>query len=341
MKDKEIDGSLKSFIYSFIYLLTFIFIFVFGPLAEYGYILLIGVSIMTIFLNIALKIREDKRYNKIINEKLDYDYWREVKFRNITPVEAGNLLGVEKIGINTFAVILFELEKKDILNIEYVEKEFVVSLKSTNLDVINSLPYYERDIVKLLFSGTDDKSKLSSKQIVEMIKKDSTVKVYLDNIYEFIEKDIDIKYYESYMNHMVDNSSKYIFELVSFSNLIMNIFISIIYIISLIAAWNILVVPVVITGILQLIMTKYILYSRYIKEEYIEEVKKLKGLYNYIKDFSSIEEKEIKYYELYEDYFLYAVSMGVADKFEEELEYDKLANDIKTNIKFLFEYKEV
>lgn len=341
MEKLNLDGGFKSFIYSFIYLLAFIFIFVFGPLAEYGYILLIAVSVITMVINVILKLREDKRYNKIINEKIDYDYWREIKFRNITPIEAGNLLGVEKIGINTFVIILFELEKKNILDIEYIGNEFVVSLKSTNLETINKLPYYERDIVKLLFSGTNDKSKLSIKQILKMIQEESKVKVYLDNIYKYIENDMDIKYYENYINRMMGNSEKYMFELVAFNNLIMNVFISIIYTISLIAAWSILIVPVFAIGVLQLVMTKYILYSRYVKEEYIDEVKKLRGLYNYIKDFSNIEEKEIKYYELYEDYFLYAVSMGIADKFEEELGYDKLSNDIKTNIKFLFGHKEV
>lgn len=338
--DNKTDMGFKSFIYSFIYLISFIMIFVFGPLAKYGYFLIIIMSLVTILIDIILKIVENKRYKETLNMKLDYDYWRDVKFKDISPVEAGKLLGVEDIGINTFIVILFELEKKGILNIDYVDGKYFINLESTNLDDINNLPYYERSIVKLLFSGINDKSKLEINKVIEMIKNEPEKKVYLDNIYKKIKNNIDIKYYTNYMNRMMENSEKYFINLIFHNNLIMNIFISIMYLCMLVPVGSVLSIPVAILSLIQVLLVIYINNAKYLKEEYVEEVRKLNGLYNYINDFSNIKEKEIKYYELYQEYFLYAVSMGIADKFEIELGYDKLANDIKTNVKFLLECKE-
>lgn len=343
MEDKKIDIEFKSFIISFLYLI--IFIFVITPLGIYGYLSFISLSIITIIVNIILKRKEDKNYIDSINDKNEYDYWRDISFKYITPVDAGKLLGVEKIGINTFVTILFELRKKQIFNIEHKNSKFYISLKNTNLDEINKLPYYEKNIVKLLFTGTDDKSKIELNEIISMIKNDSEKKVFLDNIYEHIESDIRIKYYTSYLKYISrDSKNNNLGLLIVVNNLIMNAFIGIIYTLTLLSAFSLDTIPIIVSTIvvtlLQVILTVNINRSGYIRKEYIDEVRKLNGLYNFINDFSNIKEKELKYYELYQEYFLYAISMGIADKFEVDLGYDDIMNDMKANVEFLFACKK-
>jgi len=343
MEDNKLDIEFKSFIISFIYLV--VLIVVIAPITgSYKYSVFVTVSIITIIANIVLKRKEDKKYIASINNKTEYDYWRDISFRNITPVEAGKLLGVEKIGINTFVAILFELEKKQILNIENKGDKFYISLKSTKLEEINLLPYYESGIVKLLFTGTDDKSKIELNEIINTIKKDPEKKVYLDSIYKHIEEEIKEKYYTSYLKYNSKDSKNYLVLLIASNNIMMNVFMGFIYIVALVSSFSIEDIPnialTVIATLLQVIVTANIYRYRYIKKEYIYELRKLNGLYNYINDFSNIKEKELKYYELYEEYFLYAVSMGIADKFEVDLGYNERLNDIKTNIKFLFACKK-
>jgi len=338
MDDKKIDIEFKSFIISFIYLIIFVLLLI--PQGIYGYVLFVLSSIISIMANIILKKKIDRKYSDSINKKVNYDYWREVNFNHITAVEAGAILGVEKIGINTFVVILFELKRKQIFNIENIDGKYYISLKTSDLEKINSLKYYEQNIVKMLFTGTDDKSKIELKQVIELIKNNSEKKVYIDRTYKYIENEIKNKYYTSYMNNITKYSKNYLFALIILNVVIMNIFIGVVYFISLISALSIAIIPIIISIILQLIVAININTGAYIKKEYIDEVNKLNGLYNYINDFSNIEEKELKYYELYKEYFLYAVSMGIAEKFELDLGYNEITNDLKANIEFLFAYKK-
>jgi len=342
MDDRNLDIEFKSFIISFVYLV--VSIIVMTLLGIYGYVIFISVSFVTIMINIVLKRKEDKKYIDSINDKNEYDYWRDINFKNITPVEAGKLLGTEKIGINTFVTILFELGKKQIFNIEAKADKFYISLKNNNIEEINKLPYYEKSIVKLLFKGTADKSKIEINEIISMIKNQPDKKVFVDNVYKHIEKDIKDKYYTNYLKRVSKDSKNYLAILIASNILLMNSFIGFIYIAWLFSSFSVVIIPnILVTAIvtmLQVIVTSNIYKYGYIKSKYINELRKLKGLYNYINDFSNIKEKELKYYQLYEEYFLYAVSMGIADKFEVDLDYDERINNLKVNVKFLFACKK-
>lgn len=72
--------------------------------------------------------------------------------------------------------------------------------------------------------------------------------------------------------------------------------------------------------------------KKWLKPEYLEEVNKLYGLYNYLKDYSDINKKEIKYVKLYEKFFLYAVGMGLEDKFENEFKQGSIDTDSISSI---------
>ena len=308
-------------------------------------------AIILIIINIIIKKHTDKEYKKLIKPRMEYSYWRNVEFKNITPVEAGILSGKEKIGSNTFISILFELERQDIINIELVDKKYYISLKCRDLKKINELKEYESKIIKIVFKGTEDDSKIELLKVIKLISEDLGYKTYLDNIFKEIKNNILTKYYHSYTDIGINSLLKVIplfmilincYSLISTSFLFSDTMKQLLnselhnYAICINAVGGLLV-------IIQIVLFIKLIKTFYVKDEYLDEVYKLKGLYKYIIDFSTINEKEITHYELYERYYTYAVSMGIADKFEEELksEQDKMPTNIESNLSFLLAYKNI
>lgn len=306
-------------------------------------------AIIMIIINIALKKHTDKVYEKMIIPRTEYSYWRDIEFKNLTPVEAGLLSGKEKIGENTFVSILFELERQNIINIELIDKKYYISLKCRELEQINALKKYETKIIKLLFKNASDDSKMELSKVIENINKNISYKVYLKEIYRGIKFNILEKYYHSYINIGVNSFIKVLplfFLLINCFNIFSTSFLFsgamrdlldtelFAYAVSVNIIGAILI-------IFEIFLFIKLIKTYYVKDEYLDEVGKLRGLYNYIVDFSTINEREVTHYELYERYYTYAVSMGIADKLEKELGQDTISSNIQSDLRFLLAYNSI
>lgn len=196
----------------------------------------------------------------------------------------------------------------------------------------------------MIFNGIEDETSKSLSQIVALFSSEKELKTYLKDFYKSVRKHILKNYYKQYMVYGSNNINTFkILALIglaifSFKNLMTTSFYAS-------TVWGILniatnstleanilvkIIGYIIIGLMYIIPIFGIIYfvkllkTYYVKKEYIDEVAKLRGLYNYINEFSLIKDKEIKHYELYEEYYLYAISMGLADKVEKELKLNRI-----------------
>jgi len=279
------------------------------------------------------------KYNKELKEVQEYNYYRELKFKHVNATISGVLLKKTNVNINTILTAIYELSEKNILDIQWKENKNYITLKSHNKEEIKKLLPYQRKIVYYIFNDIDDNETYCLEEILKETKENAK-KAY---IIEDIEKDIKIfikeKYYTNYLEYL-KKESKMIY---MGSSLYIPVFIfgGIYLIISLLTKENIVNSTVhFISVILSMMMFIYTLKGNFIKNTYFEEVKKLKGLYNYMSDYTLLKQEESKFYQLYDEYYVYAIGLGLADKFEKELGQVELNNKARKAIQFYFQNKE-
>lgn len=71
----------------------------------------------------------------------------------------------------------------------------------------------------------------------------------------------------------------------------------------------------------------YAIKAKVLKPNYYERANKVYGLCNYLKEYSLISSKELKYAKLYEKFYVYAVSLGIAKEFEQEFKQEIVDNN--------------
>lgn len=76
--------------------------------------------------------------------------------------------------------------------------------------------------------------------------------------------------------------------------------------------------------------------KKFPEAKYLVEIKKLNGLYNFLNDFSNIKNLDIKYIEIYDKYYLYALGLGLTDEIERRYKFNSIDNNLKSNFKYLF-----
>lgn len=310
---------------------------------------LIGISYFSkngnpIFLNISLIISVSMGiiiYSKIqqkeasLNEKIKTtDYFRNLDFKEIKPIEAGILTKKSKMGFNSILIIIFELIEKNILVNRHHNNKMYISLKNNiTLEEIEKLPEEEKKIIKIIFTGTGDRNEYEINQIIDNIKSDVSKSQYLNLILNEIKYKISRKYLEShYFAHLnTPLATLMIFIIViPFSLIIPTI------IIATTQSVNIGVVLMFILYIINLTIFIYFMSKKIPKNKYINEIKKLNGLYNFLNDFSNIKNLDIKYIEIYDKYYLYALGLGLTNKIEKQYDFNSIDNNLKSNFKYLF-----
>lgn len=319
-----------------IFLVLFQLILVLASIGSYsdtGSISLLCISLSISLINIVVVIvsifKKEKDLYKLVETD---DYFRDLNFKLIDPLSAGVVTKTSKIGFNSIMIIIYELIDKSIIVRKYHQNKFFISLKnSITLEEVNSLSVEEQTIIKTIFTGTDDKNEYEMNNIISNIKNDIRKSELLNSMLDELSNKIMIKYFSSYM-YSIDET---ISTLVAFIVVLPIVTIVPFVFLSLENYMTIKFIVPLILYILNFVFYWIFISKKFPREMYFDEIKKLNGLYNFLNDFSNIKSHEIKYVELYDKYYLYALSFGLTDKVEDEYNFDSIDNSIKSNLKYL------
>lgn len=324
-----------AFIYAFVLLM---FIFPICKETENYYIIIYIFSVPLFFtiiylINTSIKCRIN--YDKVPK----YDLWMETNFSNIHPMYAGYLIRKSDIDINGVIATIFLLEDKEIFKIDIMNNEYFVSLSpQINKEKFNKLEDFEQKIVKLLFKSFDDKTVVNINEKIKEFDKQYDYKLVLNELYKDIKQQVRLNFFNDKFNMDIDDYkvgwNAFLSQFISFN------------VINVIFGWLIVAfnfsVPTkeyayinLILYLLTLFLLIFMAISKQIKYTYVEEINRLNGLYEYLIHYSNIKDMEIKYEKLYDKFFLYAVGMGIADKFEKEFSQGILKNKFKLYLQII------
>jgi uncharacterized membrane protein len=321
---------MKSFVYYMIYAFLFLFLYI-SYTFEYmkNFEIFIIISVITIISNIINVLILNKKYKiKALNIK-EYKYWDEAEFPNIEPMYAGLILNKTPIDINSIIATIFLLEKKGIFNIEIYGDNYFIKLNKTEKSAIDELKEYEQKLVKILFSSINDDKKIKLTEEINNIKEDYNKRIIVNDICKVETERVNRVFYKSCWEELTTLQE------VSFGILLTNCMFGFLIVFASLAAGSNFIIPIIFSYIIQIVLLIYFSNKKQLYIKYVGEVNKLHGLYNYLIEYSTIKDKEIKYYKLYEKFFLYAVGLGIADKFENEFSQKNIENRFVTDIKLL------
>ncbi len=276
----------------------------------------------------------NKKYNDSFKDIQEYDYYRDTDFEKISAVASGILIHTEKPNINTIITAIYELSEKEIIKIQWKEQKNFLILKEHDKAKLDTLLPYEKSIVHFIFRSIEDTNEYCLEDILKETEENSTKNYILKDI----EK--EIKYYinEKYFSNIADYLKKApIMSWLKLGSMLCTIIFSLgwpFVLLSFFTLNNPLSIILIIEYLINLIIVFYYSRLRFIKPTYKEELYKLYGLYSYMSDYSLLHEQEIRFYQLYNSYYVYAMGLGLADKFEKELGQDTLNNEVRTALQF-------
>lgn len=336
MKEKLLDLIGKILI--IYYILSFIFNM--SILSKYYNPTIMNIyMIINLTINIILMIIIEKEYRTNYTKVEKFDYYRNLEIKEIKPIEAGTLIKKNKLGFNTILIILFDLIDENIIKVKHHNNKTYIQLQDKiNKDFVDKLPIEKADIIKLIFSGTDDKNEYEIGQIIKILKNDIGKRMIIDINLQEINSKIRRKYYIGYADVLAEKINNGLLNFAIILGLILPIvtlfpFIGIVLTMTDITfkIYTTILLYIIDAIIIFIILSKY-----YIKNCYLEDVNKLNGLYNFLDDFSNIKSSEIKYIEIYDKYYLYALSFGLTDKIEKDYKIKSLCDKTSLNLKYLF-----
>ncbi len=298
-----------------------------------GFLIFLIFSLVTMFLNIVFIFRLNKKYSLETKQINDYEYWRDVDFANIDPIHASFILNKKKVNIDGIIATIFLLELNGIFKISVLENDYYIELEKITNEQINQLKDYQQKIVKFLFSGIKDDRKLNLAEKINEIRKNYDKRIIINDICDNEQNNLILKFYKPFIGFFNDLGWQ--------GNVIFGLlFVNVIF------GWLFIVVSfmfqydysflVVVSYLIQVMVLIYVFNRVEMRVEYLEEARKLKGLYNYLSRFTNLGNKQIKHYKLYEKFFLYAVGLGVANRFEKEFNQKEINSRFVTDMKILF-----
>ena len=296
---------------------------------EHIYILLFLNPIYIIW-NVISLIYVTQNYKNSFKNIKEYEYYRNIDFKKISAVASGILMHTENTNVNTIITAIYELSEKKIIRIEWKEQKNFLKLEEHNKEKINKLLSYEKSIIRFIFENLEDTKEYSLEDILKEAEENSTKNYILKSI----EKEIKNYINKTYLSKIEENLNSYL-EMIGY---ILCILVTILeWPIALVATFNItdsICLVLVIEYLINLSIFIYYIKTKFLKPEYKEEFQKLYGLYSYMSDYSLLHEQEIKFYQLYNSYYVYAMGLGLADKFEKELGQATLNNEVRTALQF-------
>lgn len=284
-------------------------------------------SIIIIYLVIVLckyKIHYSK-YEK-------FNLYRYIDFENISPIYAGELIGIKTLPLNKILIIIYDLADKDIINIRYENDKTYISLKKDiNLETINRLEHYESSVVKMIFKSSTDVSEYEISDVINALKKDKQKLVFIEKELKSLNAKMHNEYYQLLLYDLEDKNI-IMFSIVScYAAIRLMQFIptfgmflvrEMYYLLLLYLPW------IIISAILLLVC--------FVKDKYIVEVNKLRGLYKFLTDFSNFNNLGIKYIEIYEEYYLYALSFNLTDEVIKKYDSNNVLSGRSSSLKYIY-----
>ncbi len=295
----------------------------------YGYIYVnIFCTVISMLSILCVRIK----YKTSLRVVKKYDYYRDTNFKYINAVASGILTKKVKIDVNTIITAIYELATKNVVEITWKEQKNFIKLLEHDKEKIKTLLPYERSIIYFIFKGPDDAIEYALEDVFKDISKDATKNYALKAIEKDIASYISTFYskFETYAESHHMNWAK----ITVIPPIIIFVLGIPLFIVSLFVVfrfpYNLLFIEYIVNFIVMICYLKI----RFLKFEYQDEVQKLNGLYTYLSDISELNRQELKFYQLYNSYYLYAMGLGLADKFEKELEQDKLNNEVRVALQF-------
>ena len=284
-------------------------------------------SIIIIYLVIVLckyKIHYSK-YEK-------FNLYRYIDFENISPIYAGELIGIKTLPLNKILIIIYDLADKDIDNIRYENDKTYISLKKDiNLETINRLEHYESSVVKMIFKSSTDVLEYEISDVINALKKDKQKLVFIEKELKSLNVKMHNEYYQLLLYDLEDKnvimfsivSCYAVFRLMQFIPTFgMFLVREMYYLLLLYLPW------IIISAILLLVC--------FVKDKYIVEVNKLRGLYKFLTDFSNFNNLGIKYIEIYEEYYLYALSFNLTDEVIKKYDSNNVLSGRSSSLKYIY-----
>lgn len=263
-------------------------------------------------------------------KEFSIDYYRTLDFKVIKPIEAGYILKKRNLDYNIVILIILELIEMNILTKKHINNKTYIRLRERiTLDEIDMLSFEYRNIIKLIFSGTNDNNEYEITEVINNFKSDIYLKIYLDSIL----KELKLKIKRKYFYKIIFNPST---ELIIYAHCLSAIFLfPLIGLLSTVEITNNIAMMIFLYFLNFLILNLYFFIDIF-NEKYLSEISKLKGLYNFIDDFSNIENLDINYINIYDKYYLYALAFGLTNKVEKKYNFNSINDNIKINFKYLF-----
>ena len=296
------------------------------------FFLLFGIIILSKDILVA-KTKHKFKYDKVPK----YEIWEDIETTIIDPIAIGYVTKRKKISLNNILSILLLLAEKKIVNIEILGNEYYISLK--NIEKIKDLKTYENTILRIFMGKLEKNKKVNLKERLTYLNKQYEYKILLKQLYKDIERDIKKKYFRP-LSKVVERKTgiiSYVIYYIISSLLIYGC-------IPIIVAFK---MPIILVTIINLILYM-ILIGIYIYEQiaiivnpnYFKELNKLYGVSKYLIEYSSISEKEMKYVKLYEKYYIYAINLNIAEKFNKEFNQRIFDSSIILNLQLLLGKEE-
>lgn len=339
----EKENSLAAKIFMVILIMYFIMIINVMDGVEIALLIMVISNALLIFLCAFSYIYIYKGYKDKFKEVREYEYYRNLDIKDITAVASGILTKKVKVDINTIITAIYELAEKNIIEIKWEDGKNIIKLKEHDKTKINVLLSYEKNIIKFIFKSNTDTNEYCIEDILYEVKKDATKRYILKEIEKEIKKYINNKYYYNFVDYLNKQENISIWMKIScVLTIIVLVFSSLPSIAILITIgfsyWftNI----VILEYFINLLFVIYYCKMKFIKSNYHDEVQKICGLYAYMSDYSLLKSQELKFYQLYNKFYVYAMGLGIADKFEKEFNQNVLDNNVRTALQFYIQNKE-
>lgn len=337
----EKENSLAAKVFVIVLIMYFILIIAIMDGSEIGLPILIIINFVLVISCVGSLIYINKKYKDKFSEVKEYEYYRNLDIKNITAVASGVLTKKVKVDINTVITAIYELAEKNIIEIKYKDKKNLLSLKEHDKNKINSLLKYEKSIIKFIFDDPEDIKTYCLEDMLKELEENSTKRYIIQEIEKEIEEHINKKYCYSIENYIMNQENLLFVKLSTVMPIIILIFSALPILSSLLLFQfsNWVVDILYIEYIVNLISVIYYCKVKFIKSQYHDEIQKIHGLYAYMSDYSLLKSQEIKFYQLYDKYYLYAMGLGLADKFEKEFNQPTLDNNVRTALRFYMQNK--
>ena len=261
-----------------------------------------------------------------------FNLYRYIDFENISPLYAGELIGIKTLPLNKILIIIYGLADKDIINIRYENDKTYISLKKDiNLETINRLEYYESSVIKMIFKSSTDVSEYEISDVINDLKKDKQKLVFIEKELKSLNAKMHSEYYQSFLYDLEDKNV-IMFSIISCYAAIrlmqfmptFGIFLS-----REMYCLFLLYIP-------WLIISAILFFVYFVKDKYIVETNKLRGLYKFLTDFSNFNNLGIKYIEIYEEYYLYALSFNLTNEVIKKYDSNNVLSGRSSNLKYIY-----